>query len=329
MLLVVVGLAFFHHQHGLLALAKAHHLVFDQRVGHVQDVQRHARLAEQVGQVQLHQRAQRVVGHAAQHDHAHVIQAAVAVVEFVEPVRLDELHRRGPALLDFFFLVQKRRGWQHDAVDVAHRVFQRLLEREGRAAVGLRDKAAVQVAGANAQLQHHGGVAGLGQRKAVVHRFDDGGQVGLGVEQPHLRLHGKGVGALLHDGGALAVVLADDDQRAAQHPARGQVGQRVGGHVGAHGGLPGDGPAHRVVDRGRQRGGGGGLAGGGLEVHAQLLQDGLGVGQHVHQVRDRRALVAGDVAHASLQQGLGDGQDALAPKHRARGHLQLLDFLDE
>ena len=73
-------------------------------------------------------------------------------------------------------------------------------------------------------------------------------QVRPRVEQPHLRLHREGVAALLHDAGALAVVLADDDQRAAGHTARGQVGQRVGRDVGADRGLEGDRAAQRVVD---------------------------------------------------------------------------------
>ena len=59
------------------------------------------------------------------------------------------------------------------------------------------------------------------------------GRFGPRVEQPDLRLHREGVAALLHDRGAFAVVLADDDQRAAGDAARGEVGERVGGDVGA------------------------------------------------------------------------------------------------
>ncbi len=44
-----------------------------------------------------------------------------------------------------------------------------------------------------------------------------------------------------------------------------------------------------------------------------------GVGQHVHQVGNRRALVAGDIADAVFQQRLGDRQDALAAE-LARRH---------
>ena len=41
-------------------------------------------------------------------------------------------------------------------------------------------------------------------------------QIGARVEQPELRFHRKGVAALLHDRRAFAVILADDDQRAAR-----------------------------------------------------------------------------------------------------------------
>ena len=121
-----------------------------------------------------------------------------------------------------------------------------------------------------------------------------------------------GMGALLDDAGALAVVLAEDDQRAADHARRGQVGQRVGRDVGADDRLPGDRAAQRIVDRGAQHGGGRGLVGAGLEMHAELVEQVLRVDQHVDQMRDRRALVAADIGHARLQQRLGDGEDAFA-----------------
>ena len=47
-------------------------------------------------------------------------------------------------------------------------------------------------------------------------------------------------------------------------------------------------------------------------MHAEIADDVLGVDQHVEQVRDRRALVAADIAHARLQQRLGDREDAFA-----------------
>ena len=54
------------------------------------------------------------------------------------------------------------------------------------------------------------------------------------------------------------------------------------------------------------------LVGVGLEMHAEFVQNVLGIGQHVHQMADRRALIAADIADAVFQQRLGDGEDALA-----------------
>ncbi|MNY08752.1 hypothetical protein D3C86_1416230 [compost metagenome] len=178
-------------------------------------------------------------------------------------------------------------------------------------------------------MQHHGRLAGFGQFEAVFHRLDHAFQVGARVQQPDLGFHGERMRAFLHDGRAFAVVFAHDDQRAAGDPAGGQVGQRVRGDVGADRGLPGDGAADGVHDGGRQGGGGGGFRGAGFEVHAQFLQDVVGVGQHVHQVRDRRTLVAGDIAHAGLQQSFGDRKNAFAAELFARPDAQLLDFFLE
>jgi hypothetical protein len=46
-------------------------------------------------------------------------------------------------------------------------------------------------------------------------------------------------------------------------------------------------------------------------------------------MRDRRALIAGDVGHAALEQGLGHGQNALAAEFLAGPQTELLDFLLE
>ena len=64
-------------------------------------------------------------------------------------------------------------------------------------------------------------------------------------------------------------------------------------------------------------------------MHAQLAEDVVGVGEDVHEVRDRRALVSRDVGDARLQQRFGDGQDALAAEYLARAELQLLHFFTE
>ena len=125
---------------------------------------------------------------------------------------------------------------------------------KGGALVVLGDEAAVHMAGADAHFQHDRRVRRLGQLEAVLDRLDDRFQVWPRIEQPDLRLHGEGVRALLHDRGAFAVVLADDDQRAAGDAARGKVGQGVGGDIGADGRLEGDRAADRIHHRGGERG---------------------------------------------------------------------------
>ncbi|MPN35731.1 hypothetical protein SDC9_183230 [bioreactor metagenome] len=60
-----------------------------------------------------------------------------------------------------------------------------------------------------------------------------------------------------------------------------------------------------------------------------LDQDVLGIGQHVHQMRDRCALVARDVVHAGLQQRLGHCQDAFTVEYLAGTQTELLDLFDK
>ena len=88
--------------------------------------------------------------------------------------------------------------------------------------------------------------------EAVFDRFDDGGEVRARIEQPDLRFHGEGVRALLHDRGAFAVILADDDQRAAGDAAGGEIGDRIGGDIDADRRFEGDRAADRIIDRGRE-----------------------------------------------------------------------------
>src|SRR5215467_10716408 len=61
-------------------------------------------------------------------------------------------------------------------------------------------------------------------------------------------------------------------------------------------------------------------------MHAEFGHHVLGVHQNVDEVRYRRALVAAHIAHAGLQQRLGDGENALAAKHRAVAESQCLYF---
>src|SRR4030095_5689389 len=53
------------------------------------------------------------------------------------------------------------------------------------------------------------------------------------------------------------------------------------------------------------------------------------VGQDVDQVRNRRTRIAADVAHAGLEQRLGDGEDPLATEEITGAVSELLDVLRE
>ncbi len=183
--------------------------------------------------------------------------------------------------------------------------------------------------GADAQLEHHRRARDLGELEGLLDHLDDLRQVGPRVEEPDLRLHGEGVASLLDDRGAFAVVLAQDDQRAALDAGGGEVGERIRGDIGAHGGLEGHRAAHRVVDGSAEHRRGACLVGVGFDVHAELVEDAAGVVQDIHDVRHRRALVAADVGDPRLQERLGHGEDRLAMKHLAVRELQLLDFFLE
>jgi hypothetical protein len=93
--------------------------------------------------------------------------------------------------------------------------------------------------------------------------------------------------------------------------------------------FPGHRAAQRVVDRGAEHGGGGRFVGAGLEMHAEVADDVLGIDQDIEQVRDRRALITADIAHARLQQRLGHREDALAAEGLAVAELKRLHLFLE
>src|SRR5207302_6527412 len=95
-------------------------------------------------------------------------------------------------------------------------IFDERAFREPRRLIALCLEAALNMAGADAQLEHHWRARGLRQLESLLHHLDDLAPVGAGVAQPDPRLHREGMAALLDDRGALAVVLAEHDQRAGQ-----------------------------------------------------------------------------------------------------------------
>ena len=251
------------------------------------------------------------------------MSAEIARDHLVELALADELLRGGQPLVDLEPLLRKDdRRMRQPAIIEARRAGNAVLAGERGAAVGLSLELAGDVAGADAQFHHDRCVARFRELEAFLDHAHDGGKVGPRIEQPHRGFHGIGVGAFLDHARAFAVVLAEDDHNAADDAGGGEVGQRVGRHVGADDGFPGHRAAQGIVDRGAEHGGGGGLVGAGLEMHAEVADDVLGIDQHVEQVRHRRALIAADIAHARLQQGLGHGEDALAVEGLAVAELE-------
>ena len=137
------------------------------------------------------------------------------------------------------------------------------------------------------------------------------------------------MGPLLHDARALAVVLADDDESAAEDATGGEVGEGIGRDIEADGRLEGDGSAERVVDRCRERCGCRCLRGAVLEVDAELVENVLRIAENIHEVRDRGALVPADVRDAGLEQALRHREDALASELLASSESELLDLCGE
>jgi hypothetical protein len=172
-------------------------------------------------------------------------------------------------------------------------------------------------------------VAHFRQLKALFHHVHDGRQIGPRIDEPDRGLHRVGVGPLLDHARAFAVILAEHDQGAANDARRSEIRQRIGGDIGPDDRFPGHRTTQRIIDRGAEHGRGGGLVGAGLDVHAKLGEQVLGFNHDIQQMRDRRALIAADIAHAGLQQRLGDGEDAFAAKSLAGAKPQCLDFFAE
>ena len=62
-------------------------------------------------------------------------------------------------------------------------------------------------------------------------------------------------------------------------------------------------------------------------MNAKFIENGLGVGEHIHEVRNRRSLVAADIGDPRLQQRLGNGENALTMKFVSLTQAQRLNFL--
>ncbi|CAB4880947.1 unannotated protein [freshwater metagenome] len=211
-LLDEVGLPLLDEQNRALALAESDDLVVNDRIGDVHNVERDVAVAVRVGQAQQFEGTIHVVEQAALEDDPEVL--VLLGHELIEAVVLDVLNRGRPALVDLLLLVQKARRGEHNATEIVLGVLEGLGDREIGPPVVLCGERSVQVAGPQAQFEDDRGVADLGELEAFFDHVNDRGEIRARVQKPHLRLHGEGMGSLLHDARALAVVLADDDERA-------------------------------------------------------------------------------------------------------------------
>ncbi len=64
-------------------------------------------------------------------------------------------------------------------------------------------------------------------------------------------------------------------------------------------------------------------------MDTEFIEHRLGVSQHIHQMRNRRSLIAADIADARLEQGLGERQNAFAAELLAGAQLEIFDFARE
>src|SRR3546814_15195779 len=117
-----------------------------------------------------------------------------------------------------------------------------------------------------------------------------------------------------------------DDEGAARNAARGDVRKSIGGHIGADDRLPGDSAAQRIIDRSREHRGGGCFRGACLDVDIEAFEKGVRVGEHIHEVADRRALVAADVGDPRLEQSLRPREDTYPRKNLTAPGASLLYF---
>jgi hypothetical protein len=324
----VIRRALLNDKHGPFAGTEFLHFFRHQRIADIEHIDRDARGAVEVGKIEPRQSAQHAIGQAAENDDADF--ANLAGDQLIELLFANEFLRRRQALFDFQpFLREGRRRMREPAIFEPDRSREPVPRVVKPGFVVFGDELAGEVTGAYSQVEHDRRVARLGQLKAFFHHLHDGRQIGPRVDEPDRGFHCVGVGAFLDHARTFAVVLAEYDQGAADDARRSEVRQSVGCDVGADDRFPGHRAAQRIIDRGAEHGRGRRLVGAGLDVHAKLGEQVLGFDHDVQEMRDRRALIAADIAHAGLQEGLGDGEDAFAAKAFTRAKPQRFDFFGE
>ena len=314
-------------QDGALSGAEFPDFVGHQRISDVEDIDRDLRIAIGVGQARHLQHPVERVEEAALDDDPDL--PAGSPEPLVQALLPDEGDRRGPAVLDLLDLVREIRRRKDDPADVADRALGRFPDGHRRAPVVARNEGAGLVASPDPELEHDRRVRRFRKLERFLDQVDEKPVVGPWIEQPHLRLHRESVGPLLHDRGALAIILADDDESAALDAPGRDVRKRIGRDIGPDHGFPGDRASKRIIDRSGKHRRGRRLACARLEMDSELEHQCVGVGEHVHQVRDRRSLVAADISDPGLKESLGDGENPLALEQLAFPEPELLDLLPE
>ena len=158
-LLNEVRLPFFDHQNSALAGAKPNQLAINDWIGYVHHIQRNLRSAIHVSNTKPLEHPHLRVVAAALHDDADVVSTFGK--KFVETTLFNETDCCRPTVRHLFLLMRKDCRRQRNAAGVAHRIFHRLTQREAGPLIGRCYEVAVDVTGANPQLQHHRGVARL------------------------------------------------------------------------------------------------------------------------------------------------------------------------
>ncbi len=174
-LLDEVRLALFDHQHGAFPFTEPFDLIVDQRIRHVEHVERHVAGSERISEAQELQGPRRRVVHPALENDAEIVGVLGKVL--VEAVVLNELLGRGPPLLDLLLLVKEAGRWQHDTIGIPDRILDGVLECERRPHVGLGCELPVNVAGANPELEHDRRVGRLREGEALLDGLHDRRQI--------------------------------------------------------------------------------------------------------------------------------------------------------
>ena len=216
-MLDVLGLAFFHHQHGPLICGKFAHLFRYQRVGDVEHQQRNLAVSKGIGQTKRLQRTHQAVVKPTLNDDAQL--RARAVQQVIELVLQDVASCSRQPLFNFEFFLPEGHRWvgQLHVIELAW-LGHEVLGGNGGQLVVFTLKTAPYMAGADAQFHHGGHVGGLRKPKTMFHQIHHARQIRSGVEQHHARLLGISVAALLNHAGTFAVVFTQHNQNAAGHP---------------------------------------------------------------------------------------------------------------